>query len=303
MASVGKWMIKKRVDDLSIQELRHLLLEKRRVARNERLEHFRSTGQVMAMAATWDTKPATERMAACSEKGISTKTTRPSWLDRILLFVEILAVVGLAGMVLNGLSILRTLNRGVAESFQQPTTVPAPLIRAVVLPEGHTPPNGPNGAQPNEAEIPEHLRPLAQSLANVPIPTPASHQAIRIQIPAIDVDAPVVQGDGWEQLKLGVAQHLGTPNPGENGNLVLSGHNDIFGEVFRNLDRLQPGDTVILFTSQRQYTYVITGTKIVEPTAVEVMDPTPNATVTLISCHPYLVDNHRIIVSAVLQNP
>ncbi len=297
MASVGKWMTKKRVDDLSIQELRHLLLEKRRVARTERLEHFRSTGQVMAVVSTW------ARARVVPEKGAPTEKPRQSWLDRILLFVEILAVVGFAGMVLNGVSILRTLNREVAESFQQPTLVPAPLIRAVVLPEGHTPPNSPNGAQPNEAEIPEHLRPLAQSLANVPIPTPASHQAIRIQIPAIDVDAPVVLGDGWEQLKLGVAQHLGTPNPGENGNLVLSGHNDVFGEVFRNLDRLQPGDVVILFTSQRQYTYVITGTKIVAPTAVEVMDPTPNATVTLISCHPYLVDNHRIVVSAVLQNP
>ncbi len=303
MASAGKWMTKKRVDDLSIQELRHLLLEKRRVARTERLEHFRSTGQVMAVVATLGANPATGHTVGVSEKGIFAEKPRQSWLDRILLFVEILAVVGFAGMVLNGLSILNTLNREVADSFQQPTTVPGPLIRAVVLPEGHTPPNGPDGAQPNEAEIPEHLRPLAQSLANVPIPTPASHQASRIQIPAIDVDAPVVLGDGWEQLKLGVAQHLGTPNPGENGNLVLSGHNDIFGEVFRNLDRLQPGDTVILFTSQRQYTYVITGTKIVEPTAVEVMDPTPNATVTLISCHPYLVDNHRIIVSAVLQNP
>jgi sortase A len=117
------------------------------------------------------------------------------------------------------------------------------------------------------------------------------------------VDAPVVQGDGWEQLKKGVAQHVGTPNPGENGNIVFSAHNDIFGEIFRELDKLQPGDVVILYTSQRQYTYVITGTQIVAPTAVEVMAPTPNATVTLISCYPYLIDNQRIVVSAVLQNP
>jgi sortase A len=234
---------------------------------------------------------------------IPDRPSHPRWLDRALSFMEILAMVGLMGIVLNGVFALKTLNSEVAESFQQPPSLPTPIIRAVVLPEGHTPPNGPNGAQPNEAEIPEHLRLLAQSLANLPIPTPASYQAIRIQISAINVDAPVVQGDGWEQLKKGVAQHLGTPNPGENGNIVLSGHNDIFGEVFRYLDRLQPGDTIILFTSRRQYTYVITGTKIVEPTAVEVMDPTPNATVTLISCHPYLVDNHRIVVSAVLQNP
>jgi sortase A len=135
------------------------------------------------------------------------------------------------------------------------------------------------------------------------VPTPGSQQAIRIQIPAIEVDAPVVQGDNWEQLKKGVGQHLGTPNLGENGNIVLAGHNDVFGEVFRNLDRLKPGDSIILFTSQRQYTYVITGTQMVAPTAVEVMSSTPDARVTLISCHPYLVDTHRIVVSAVLQSP
>jgi len=142
-----------------------------------------------------------------------------------------------------------------------------------------------------------------QSISNIPIPTPGSQQAIRIQIPAINIDAPVVQGDGWEQLKKGVAQHIGTPNPGENGNLVLSGHNDVYGEVFRDLDRLNHGDTIILFTNRRQYTYVITGTQMVAPTAVEVMAPTTDTRVTLISCHPYLVDIHRIVVTAVLQNP
>ena len=42
---------------------------------------------------------------------------------------------------------------------------------------------------------------MVQSLANIPIPTAAPDQAIRIQIPAINIDAPIVQGDGWEQLK------------------------------------------------------------------------------------------------------
>lgn len=198
---------------------------------------------------------------------------------------------------------LKDLNRSVASAFQQPTLEPTPIIREVVLPEGHTPPNSPGGARPNEAEIPESLRPIFQAAQNIPVPTPGSQQAIRIQIPAIGVDAPVVQGDGWEQLKKGVAQHTGTPDPGENGNIVLSGHNDVFGEVFRDLDRLKPGDTVILFTSRRKYSYVIIGTQLVEPTAVEVMAPTPDARVTLISCHPYLVDIHRIIVSALLASP
>jgi len=122
-----------------------------------------------------------------------------------------------------------------------------------------------------------------------------------LQIPAIKVDAPVVQGDGWEQLKKGVGQHVGTTNPGKDGNLVLSAHNDIFGEIFRDLDQLQPGDEIILFTNQRSYTYTVVDSEVVEPTAVEVMDATKQPTVTLISCYPYLVDDQRIVVTARLQ--
>jgi sortase A len=223
-------------------------------------------------------------------------------LDYLLLGMELLILVGIVAVVVNTLSTLGNLNRKVSTALLQPTLEPTPMIQAVVLPDGHTPPNRPGGARPNEAEIPTHLRPVWQSFASLPTPAPAIGQAVRIQIPAIAVDAPVVQGDGWEQLKRGVAQHIGTPNPAEIGNIVLSGHNDIYGEVFRDLDRLNPGDKVILFTSQRQYIYVITGTQMVEPTAVEVMAPTSDTRVTLISCHPYLIDEHRIVVTAVLQS-
>jgi len=65
---------------------------------------------------------------------------------------------------------------------------------AVVLPSGHTPPDAQGNTRPNEAEIPEHLRPLVQSLANLPAPTPSIEQVIRIEIPAVRLDAPVVQG-------------------------------------------------------------------------------------------------------------
>jgi sortase A len=90
---------------------------------------------------------------------------------------------------------------------------------------------------------------LWKSLSNLPTPVPAPEQALRIQIPAIYVDAPVVQGDSWEQLKKGVGQQVGTPDSGKNGNIVLAGHNAVYGEVFRHLDRLEPGDRIILFTS------------------------------------------------------
>ena len=216
--------------------------------------------------------------------------------------MEVLAVVGLIGIILSGMGILRDLNHEVAAALAPATVQPTPLVMAVVLPSGHTPPDAQGNTRPNEAEIPEHLRPMVQSLANIAVPTAGPEQAIRIQIPALNVDAPVVQGDGWEQLKKGVGQHIGSADPGQNGNVVLSAHDDVYGQLFRYLDRLVPGDRVIIYTQQRQYVYIITGTVIVEPTQVEVMAPTADPTVTLISCYPYLVNKQRIVVFAKLQN-
>ena len=300
---------RKAPEELSEQELRRLLLDKRRVSRRERLDHFRRTGRAIALEpdipqGAMDSQAELADDAHKPESALEKrKQVRRRWMDRALLFVEVLAIVGLVGVMFNGMNLLRMLNAEVVQAIAQPTLTPTPLISAVVLPSGHTPPNSAEGAQPNDSEIPEHLKPLVQSLANLPVPTPAPEQAIRIQIPAIGVDAPVVQGDGWEQLKKGVAQHIGTSNPGQTGNMVLSAHNDIFGEIFRYLDKLQPGDEVIVFTNQKQYTYVVDGTRVVEPTAVEVMAPTGSPVVTLISCYPYLVDKQRIVVRANLQNP
>lgn len=298
----------KNAEDLSLHELRRLLMEKRRSARRERLERFRRSGRAVILAPDlppeeqtfW--RPASPIPEDQVEPQTAPLTVRRRWYDRLLVAVEVLAVVGLIGVLLNGLGLLRTLNQEVAAALRQAAS-PTPLITAVVLPGGHTPPTSPQGAQPNEAEIPEHLRPLVQSLASLPVPTPGPQQAIRIQIPAIHVDAPIVQGDGWEQLKKGVGQHLGSANPGQVGNLVLTGHNDVYGEVFRDLEKLQPGDLVLIFTAQRQFVYVVTGSQIVEPTQVEVMNPTSEPTLTLITCHPYLVDNKRYVVFARLQTP
>jgi sortase A len=93
-----------------------------------------------------------------------------------------------------------------------------------------------------------------------------------------------------------VGQHIGSANPGEAGNVVLSAHNDIFGELFRYLDQLRPGDEIVLSTATQDYTYRVTGWRTVEPTEVDVMAATTRPTVTLISCYPYMVDDQRIVV-------
>jgi len=301
---------RKAPEDLSVEELRRLLIEKRRGVRKERLEHFRRTGRVVEDVAppqslsVMDEPPTapvvdTTEMAGADE---GRRKRRRGFADQLLLAVEVLAVVGLIGVLLSGFGLLRNLNAEVAAALNPETPTPTPLVMAVVLPSGHTPPDAQGNTRPNEAEIPEHLRPMVQSLANIPIPTPAPDQAVRLQIPRLNVDAPVVQGDGWEQLKKGVGQHIGSANPGQDGNVVLTAHNDVYGELFRNLDQLQPGDDIIVYTQQRQHVYVVDRTALVEPTAVEVMASTGSPTVTLISCYPYLIDKQRIVVFARLQN-
>ena len=301
--------VTKRPEDLSERELRYLLLEKRREARQRRLERFRRTGRAIQLAPDlpahaldeWQVQAPVEDEPASKEKPQESRRRR--WFDGILLAVEALAILGLLAVLVNGLGLLRTLNAEVAESMRQDTPTATAIITAVVLPGGHTPPTGGKSAQENPAEIPAHLLPLVQTYANLPIPTSAPGQAIRIQIPAIGVDATIVQGDNWEQLRKGVGQHLGTGLPGQPGNVVLSAHNDFAGEIFRYLDNLQPGNEIILFSAAQQFSYTVTGSRIVEPTEVEVMAPTTNATVTLISCYPYLIDTKRIVVFGQLQIP
>jgi sortase A len=283
------------VDDLSIEELEQVLAIKKREAREARLRKMRATGR--AGSAQW--------VEASTGSGPAAAPARPKSLTARamnlgLLVVEIGAVVGLLYLLLNAAQLWQTLNAEVQQVIALtplPSPSPTPLIKAVVLPSGHTPPTSQGGAQFNLAEIPENLRPLVQSaLPAIAIPTPSPRQAVRMVIPSIGVDHPVVQGDGWEQLKRGIAQHIGTGDPGQPGNLVVSAHNDIFGEIFRDLDKLQPGDEISIYTQVEKYTYVIIGTRVVEPTEVSVMDPTIGPTVTLISCYPYLVDTQRIVV-------
>ncbi len=292
-------------EELSIAELRQLLVEKRRKIRMEHLDRFRNTGRVINLTSDQEGSPgvilhsdSVAEPALEDQPPLKIRIKRT--LDHFLLLIEIMAAAGLIVIIFTGIRILRDLNSQYTQALALPTLSPTPLIVPVILPSGHTPPNSPEGAQPNEAEIPAHLMPLYQSLALVPTPTPGLEQALQIQIPAIHVDAPIVQGDSWEQLKKGVAQHAGSADPGQAGNVVLSAHNDVFGEIFRYLDQLEKGDEIILYSANHAYTYRVEKVSIVLPTNVEVMASTIDPTLTLISCYPYMVDTKRIVVQASL---
>jgi len=296
------------VDDLTQAEIIYLLRNRlrSRYGNQERLKKYRQTGRAITLSCDLRNEndsslfPSIETAPQSLSKNLS-HLSGFHIANKALRYFEIANVVGL--LVLFGYigNALFNLNHQSTTSWILPTLTPMPIIQEFVLPEGHTPPNSPGGAGPNTEEIPPHLRPLVNTFASIPMPTAAPNQGIRIQIPALNIDAPIIQGDGWEQLKKGVAQHIGTANPGEKGNMVLSGHNDVFGEVFRYLDRLKAGDEIIVFSYDRSFTYVVEGWTLVEPDQVEVMKPTVNETLTLISCYPYLVDKQRIIVKARLK--
>ena len=285
------------IDDLSIEEIERVLADKKRAAREARLARYRATGRAVHvpvgdMAAKPETRPA-----------YAPRSFIRRFFDFFLLAVEVAAVVGLIFVLYNGTNILRTINQESVKLVKPdlPAFTPTPIVSAVVLPSGHTPPDASGFSQFNWAEIPPSLLPLVQSMPQPAVPTQGPSQARRIVIAAIDVDAKIVQGDGEEQLKQGVAQHLGTSDPGLAGNMVLSAHDDIYGEIFRRLDELSPGDEVHIYTASQFYTYIITHTRIVEPTEVSVMAPTPHPSLTLVSCYPYMVDNKRIVVFADLK--
>ncbi len=291
------------MEDLSVDELRQLLIEKRRSQRQTRLDAYRRTGRIISV----EMPAAPPELEALQTHGLDDpvpepeKTRRPKkkrGMETLLVIVEVIAVISLIFILFTVANLLRTLSSTNEVAANTVSGTPTAIISAIVLPSGHTPPTSPGGPQPNYNEIPEHLRAAVQTMAEIPVPTPGIEQAQYIRIPAISVSQVIVQGDGWEQLKKGVGQHIGSANPGEDGNLVLSAHNDIYGETFRRLDELRPGDEIYIRTSQREYTYVVDQVQIVDPLRVDLMAQTPEAVVTLISCYPFQQDTQRIVVTA-----
>jgi len=274
-------MSDQRLDDLSIEDLERLLEQKRREAAQFKAARVEALVNPIAARFQWVGR-------------LGKKLPRPSlsrWRDRFLLLVEVGALAGLVAVLVVSLREIQSLNQEVAQARSAAKTPTPPT--EILLPASSFPPA-------NTAGIPDRYKNLIQPLVPIAIPTPGPQQAVRIVIPAIGVDAPVVEGDGWEELKKGVGHHIGSANPGERGNVVLSGHNDVFGEIFRYLERLKVDDEVTLYTQERPFRYVVKGRRIVEPTEVSVMAPTTEPTLTLITCYPYLIDTQRIVVFAQL---
>jgi sortase A len=121
-----------------------------------------------------------------------------------------------------------------------------------------------------------------------------------LRIPSIDLEVPVHDGEDELTLNRAVGRIDGTALPGEPGNLGIAGHRDGF---FRGLKDVKPEDLIELETLSATYRYRVDELLIVDPTDTEVLDPTAEPAITLVTCYPfYYVGSapRRFIVRATL---
>ncbi|MBC2873674.1 MULTISPECIES: class E sortase [Streptomyces] len=133
-----------------------------------------------------------------------------------------------------------------------------------------------------------------------------------IYIPKLDVKAPIAEGTGKHKvLDRGMVGHYGkgplkTAMPWDRqGNFALAGHRNTHGEPFRYVNRLQPGDKIVVETKSAFYTYEMTSRlDQTSPANVGVIRPVPQGSgftgpgryITLTTCTPEFTSTYRMIV-------
>ena len=105
-------------------------------------------------------------------------------------------------------------------------------------------------------------------------------------------------GVALSDLRKGPGHYPNTPLPGQLGNAAIAGHRTTYGAPFFRVDELAAGDEIIVTTVQGTFRYLVTEIKIVKPTDFSVLDPSPDATLTLTSCNPRYSSRQRIVVKA-----
>ena len=114
---------------------------------------------------------------------------------------------------------------------------------------------------------------------------PAEGETIgRVEIPRLKISAVVKSGVDDKTLKRAVGHVPYTPLPGEPGNVGIAAHRDTY---FRNLRGVRKGDVIRMVTPEATYEYAVDNTKIVTPKNVEVLDPTDDNYITLVTCYPF----------------
>lgn len=132
----------------------------------------------------------------------------------------------------------------------------------------------------------------------------------RIVVPSAGVDAAVSEvgvtlRDGkavWETAWRSAGHHIDSAMPGQPGNMVITGHVSVADSsnlaVFAELDRVEEGDIVEVYSGDQLYRYSVSKIVTVPPSAVKLLRSDMTATVTLITCTPDL--KQRLVVIGTL---
>src|SRR4030095_2824733 len=120
----------------------------------------------------------------------------------------------------------------------------------------------------------------------------------RVDIPRIGITAIVAQGSDAKTLRRAVGHITSTALPAGPGNCALAGHRDTF---LRGLGAVRVNDVIRIVTLERTFTYQVEWSAVVEPRRVDVLDPTTDRSLTLVTCYPFEFVGHapqRFVVRA-----
>ena len=199
-----------------------------------------------------------------------------------------LLVVFLAGIIFSV---------GGAAVLKKKEKVDNPLLtNAIALPTTTTSTTPPVTAAPVQVSRPS--RPVAapsDSYAPEPIVTIGT-----IEIPKIGLVSPIQHGISLRNIDLGPSHWPGTAMPGEVGNTVFAGHRVTHTHPFLRINELEPGDLVSFHVQGQRSTYTVTGSEIVYPNQLSIVDQTSTATGTLFACHPPHSAKQRYVVHLAL---
>ena len=121
-----------------------------------------------------------------------------------------------------------------------------------------------------------------------------------LYIEKINIKLPIYLGATKENLLKGASHLINTSFPlGEkDSNVVIAGHRGLIrNKMFRNIDKLEIGDEVVINTPWDELRYEVCETKIINPNDFEkIKIQKDKDLVTLITCHPYRINYQRYVV-------
>jgi sortase A len=117
-----------------------------------------------------------------------------------------------------------------------------------------------------------------------------------LALPTLGVEESLHEGVTLTAIDRGPSHWPGTAMPGQAGNVVVAGHRVTHSRPFHDLDLLRPGDPLVFTIADgSRWTYELTGTEIVAPDAMHIVEQTPEPTATLFACHPKGSAAQRIV--------